>query len=90
MWISLGGWPKMIGTNGFPSSLHAHAEVATSAFGYFLLSVIFIWPLALVIVAIKKTWHPLLLSVGVYGLSFIVCLLAVAVAPSGFLYWWWD
>jgi len=87
---SLGGWPTSIGEHGFPSPLVTHAGIATGFFTVLLLASVFAWPIALVVCALVRRWRGGIFYLGVYALSCLVCFIAMLLAPSQFLYWWWD
>ena len=90
MHASLGGWPDSIGSAGFPSRLAAHAEIAAVAFGGLLLVSLLLWPIAAIMSASVDRLKHALPHLGLFAVSCSVCFAAMLLAPSGFLYWWWD
>jgi hypothetical protein len=87
---SLGGWPSSIGMHGFPPPLITHAEIASQYFSVLLLICIFLWPVGIALSALIRRWRGALLYLGVFAVSFSLSLGATLLAPSEFLYWWWD
>lgn len=87
---SLGAWPASLGTRGFPSPLITHADIAGQYFSVLLLICMFGWPVACVLSALIRRWKGALFYLGVFALSCSVCFGTMLLAPSGFLYWWWD
>jgi hypothetical protein len=87
---SLGGWPESIGRSGFPPPLIAHADLASLSFSALLLVAILAWPTACVLSASIRRWRGALLYLGIFALSSALCFAAMMLAPSQFLYWWWD
>ncbi len=87
---SLGGWPTSTGESGFPSPLITHADIATSCFANLLLVSMFAWPIAVALCAFVRRWRGGIFYLGVYALSCLICFGGMLLAPSGFLYWWWD
>ena len=87
---SLGGWPGSIGTAGFPPALVSHADIASAYFGVLLLVCLFVWPVASALSASIRHWRSALFHLGVFALSCSACFASTLLAPSEFLYWWWD
>ncbi|HPY31888.1 MAG TPA: hypothetical protein PLT00_15455 [Verrucomicrobiota bacterium] len=87
---SLGAWPTSIGERGFPAPLITHASIATGYFGILLLVSIFAWPVAFLLCLLIRRWRVCLYYLGVYALACLLCFGAMLLAPSQFLYWWWD
>lgn len=87
---SLGDWPGSIGTNGFPSALVTHAEVTGNLFSLLLLGSMFAWSPAVLLSALIDRCRGALPYLGVFALSCFACFAAMLLAPSPFLYWWWD
>jgi len=90
MYLSLGGWPESIGEEGFSAFLIIHAYISVYFFGFMFLLVIFISPIALLLCLIIKKWRKRIPYWIVNAVSFGLCFLFIKLAPSGFLYWWWD
>ncbi|MFN7139039.1 MAG: hypothetical protein ACK4UN_06855 [Limisphaerales bacterium] len=87
MHSNFGSWPSSIGNTGFSSSLNTHAAVARIYFAILFLVSVYVWPLGIVIcLGFRKT----VFYFGVYGFACLVCFGAMLIAPSAFLYWWWD
>lgn len=90
MQSSLGGWPGSIGTAGFPDTLLLHYNVAMWAFASLLMGGL---PGALVGVFLSAMIPRLrgyTLLLGCYLLCTGLALALMSLAPSPFLYWWWD
>lgn len=87
---SLGEWPHSIGTNGFSTALSNHASVAVQYFGHLLLFSLFIFPVAFALCVGIPKWRGALFYLGVYALAWLLCFGIMMLAPSPFLYWWWD
>ena len=89
MYLSLGGWPG-IGTEGFPDALYVHYALMTYPFFIsFFFPLILFGPLWIIFYLIKpiRSWLDKLAAL---GLSSVVSTLLTPLAPSGFLYWFWD
>ena len=86
----LDGWPRTIGTAGFPETLVMHAEVAQLVYGALLLGLLFAWPIAVLLCSFVPRLRPGLLYLSVYALSAGVAFGVMQLAPSPFLDWWWD
>jgi hypothetical protein len=87
---TLGAWPTSIGERGFPAPLVTHCYIATNYFGVMILVSIFVWPVAFLVCALIRRWRVCIYYLGAYALSCLVCFGAMLLAPSQFLYWWWD
>ena len=85
----LGHWPKTIGEAGFSSVLTFHAYLATLYWGIWVILMIFLWPIAL-LACLWPSRRKYLLYVGIHALSFFVAVGLMQMAPSGYLFWWWD
>jgi hypothetical protein len=90
MYQSLGAWPTSIGERGFSSLLTTHAYIATDYFAILLLLSVIVWPVALLLCVIIRRWRGLVSYLGIHALSYLVCWGLLLLAPSQFLYWWWD
>lgn len=90
MYWSLGGWPKSIGEAGFPGHLLIHVNITCFYFIILVMVNIFVWPVAFLLCLIIRRWRYSIYYLAVYSLSCYVCLGAMLLAPSQFLYWWWD
>ena len=90
MYSSLGGWPTSIGNSGFPKPLEIHGEIAIGFFGLLLLSNMLLWPAMMVVCFLKIKWRCWIPYLTIYAISFVICCLAMSLAPERFLYWWWD
>ena len=87
---SLGKFPEVIGDRGFPSDLKLHADWAGGYSGYLFFFTLFVWPLLLVLCAKVKTMACFFGQVAAVGISFWVSFALTFLAPSDFIYWWWD
>ena len=89
----LDGWPRVLGTSGFPRALSLHAELSFLSFGSQLIGFF----------AAAVLFSPRLLGLpfpprvrrgldylGLYALLGFVSLGLTFLAPDPFLYWWWD
>ncbi len=90
MYWSLGQWPETIGEEGFPLPLIIHAAIAWGSFAVLVLASIFVWPFAFLACLVIKSWRGGIPYMGIYVLSLLVCFGLMCLAPSKFLYWWWD
>ncbi len=90
MRIALGGWPKSIGNNGFPDALDFQAGLAgTLCLSMFWLSLFTVAP-AILVCLIVAPWRRLAVYFGLHAVFFSLCWGLMLLAPSPFLYWWWD
>ncbi len=87
---SLGAWPASIGERGFPAPLVTHAHIAAVYFSIVLLASIFAWPAIFLLCLVVRRWRGCVYYLGMYAFSSLVCFGAMLLAPSQFLYWWWD
>ena len=90
MYQSLGGWPAGIGEAGFSPMLKTHAYAATNYMSFLLLLTVFVWPVVFLVCVLVRRWRGLVSYLGIYALSFVVSWCLFRLAPSRFLYWWWD
>ena len=89
MYISLAGWSG-IGTDGFPDALYMHYALMTYPFFISFFFPLFLFgPLWIIFYLIKpiRLWMD---KVAAFGVSCVVSTLLNHLAPSGFLYWFWD
>jgi hypothetical protein len=88
---SLGGWTSNfeLREDGFPAPLITHAHIVEDSFTFFLLSLA-AWPLAFIVFLLVPRCRRLLAYLGLYAVSGLACVVAMALAPSQFLHWWWD
>ena len=90
MYLSLGAWPKSIGTHRFSQSLTLHADVLEGT----LLIVIFAnwvgYPILAIWSLIQRRLHGLHAALGIYGISMTVAAGLMLLAPSEFQYWFAD
>ena len=89
MHMDLGQWPQSIGTRGLSPALIGHAEVAYWFFGTILLVGLAL-PLLLVVHALVPKLRRHTIYSATFGVTTWICLALTFLAPSGFLYWWWD
>jgi len=90
MYFKLGGWPSSIGTRGFSSLLVIHSDIATTFFYIVAMITIFLSPVIIVTCLCVEKWRKYILFWIVNAASFGVVWFAIHLAPSNFLYWWWD
>lgn len=90
MHSSFGKWPKAIGNHGFSPALNAHAELGGYYCSWFSLFTPFAWPVVVAIFAIVTRLRRYLPHVLALGVSFWISFPWMFLAPSGFVYWWWD
>ena len=89
IYLSLGDWPG-IGTEGFSDALYVHYALITYPFFIsFFFPLILFGPLWIIFYIIKPI-RPWLDKLAAFGLSCLVSTLLTCLAPSGFLYWFWD
>ena len=89
MYLSLGDWSG-IGTEGFPDALYVHyALMSYPFFISFFFPLILFGPLWIIFYLIKPI-TPWLDKVAAFGVSCVVSTILNHLAPSGFLYWFWD
>jgi hypothetical protein len=90
MYLSLGGWPTLIGDSGFSSALKFHAEIAQYCFGGLFLILFVTWPIAVAVFAVVRRWHAGVHYLGMLALAWALGLGLMELGPDRFLYWWWD
>ncbi|MCP4835227.1 MAG: spore germination protein [Phycisphaera sp.] len=90
MRTSFNGWPGSIGTGGFPPALETHASIAGGYFSWMILVLFAGWPIGFLSCLLVRRWNPGLFYLGVTAISFALGTGVMALAPSGFLNWWWD
>jgi hypothetical protein len=86
----LHSWPHGIGEIGFPSSLVAHANIATYYFVVTLSLSIFILPGAILACLFVPRWRRFVPYFALYAFVCLVCFLLMQLAPEPYLYWWRD
>ena len=89
MYLSLGDWPG-IGTDGFPDALLLHDTLVSYSFSFCLIFPIFVYAPLWIIFYLVKPIRLWLDKLAAFGVSCIVSTLLTQLAPSGFLYWFWD
>ena len=90
MYLSLGGWPTLIGDSGFSSALKFHAEIAQYCFGGLFLILFVTWPIAVAVFAVVRRWHAGVHYLGMLALAWALGLGLMELGPDRFLYWWGD
>ena len=85
----LGGWPNSIGDHGLPQQVIMHADIAQGFFGVILLAGLAM-PLIIGAFALAPKLRAKLVYPALCGSACWLCLFLTALAPSGFLLWWWD
>lgn len=89
MRTSLGAWPETIGMHGFPDALRMHANVALWLFGSLMIGVI-LFPAALGACALVPKLRNGLRGVLAWAGCTLLAWGLMSLAPTEFLYWWWD
>ena len=74
MYLSLGGWPTLIGDSGFSSALKFHAEIAQCCFGGLFLILFVTWPIAVAVFAVVRRWHAGVHYLGMLALAWALGL----------------
>ena len=87
---SLGGWPKSIGTNGFPAALLIHDQILSIYITCLLICTIFVVPVIILVCLLIPRWRHLVVYFVVHLVSLPLCYGLIQLAPEGYLYWWWD
>lgn len=90
MYRSLGAWPTRIGEDGFPEPLVTHAFITQSYCMIFAVVSFYVWPAIFLLCLLVQRRRAYLYYLGVYAAACFVCFGAMFLAPSQFLYWWWD
>ena len=89
MHIRLSGWPERIGTDGFPPDLFTHHDISNGFFGIASLLVLGM-PAVLALFALVPRLRSNMIYPAFCGTACWLCLALTALAPAGFLQWWWD
>ena len=89
MYMSLGGWPKTIGTGGFSRSLEIHADLAMFGFTILLLSNLLAWAMLLGFGCTRRS-QQWIYHLGIFTMSSCICIGLLPFAPDQFVSWWWD
>lgn len=89
MFLSLGALPTTIGERGFPSWLVFHAWIAQGLFTILLLGC-FAWPVVFIVCVLIRRLQFMRRYLGAFMVSCVACAFLMSLAPSQFLYWWWD
>jgi hypothetical protein len=89
MHIRLSGWPERIGTDGFPPDLITHDGISTGLFSVALVLALCM-PAVLVLHALVPRLRSNMIYPAFCGTACWLCLALTALAPAGFLKWWWD
>ena len=87
---SLDGWPKSIGTNGFPTALLIHDQILSIYITCLLICTIFVVPVIILVCLLIPRWRHLVVYFVVHLVSLPLCYGLIQLAPEGYLYWWWD
>ena len=90
MHLSLGAWPTSIGERGFPAPLITHSSIACNYFSVLLLVSFIAWLPTFLLCLLAERWKVGCYYLAVYALACLACFGAMLLAPSQFLYWWWD
>ncbi len=86
----LGGWPDFIGDHGVPQQVIMHVDVAQWLFTIIILLAAFGMPLVMGVFSLAPKLRDKLIYPAFCGTVCWLCLFLTALAPSGFLLWWWD
>ena len=86
----LGGWPEFNGERGLPQQVITHADVAQWLFTIIILLAAFGMPLVIGAFSLAPKLRTKLVYPAFCGAACWLCLFLTALAPSGFLLWWWD
>jgi hypothetical protein len=89
MYLSLGDWPG-IGTDGFPEALLLHNKLVSYLFTISLFFPLILFGPLWILFYLIKPLKPWLDKLAAFGISCVVSALLTQLAPSGFLYWFWD
>ena len=87
---SLDGWPKSIGTNGFPPALLIHDQILSIYITCLLICTIFVVPVIILVCLLIPRWRHLVVYFVIHLVSLPLCYGLIQLAPEGYLYWWWD
>lgn len=90
MYVSLGGWPEVLGERGFSRALTAHANTAFMMFTAMFFTGIFVWPFVFPICVLVKPLRPFSYYLAAFQASNVICLVLMQLGPSKFVWWWWD
>ena len=90
MYASLGGWPTTLGESGLSQSLVMHADWTLWYFEAMILTVLFAWPIALVVCIFFSQLRRFIAPLSLFGVSFALCFILMLLGPAGFQNWWWD
>lgn len=90
MRTSLNGWPASLGTAGFSPALETHASIAFGCFTWLMVVQFAGWPIGFLSCLLVRRWNAGLFYLGVTAISFALGVGVMALAPSGFHFWWWD
>ena len=89
MYLTLDGWADF-GIESLSDNLYVHYALMTYPFFIsFFFPLILFGPLWIIFYLIKPI-RPLLDKVAAFGVSCVISTLLTQLAPSGFLYWFWD
>lgn len=89
MHTRLGGWPDFYGTDRLPGGLLPHVQFAYWMFTAGLLLALCM-PAVLAVFALAPRLRSGMIYPASCGLACWLGLLLTALAPTGFLQWWWD
>ena len=90
MYLALDGWPHSIGDHGFPPLLAAHGVLAFSVFYVVFMVTVFIWPVAFLASLVLPRLRIGAVYLAAYAVSCFFSFGLMLLAPSKFLWWWWD
>ena len=90
MYLSLGSWPEMIGTSGFPPALLLHAEIQSNYLAVLSLFTIFVCPVMFLLCLFIERLKKMVIYPSLQILGMLLFLLQIVLAPEGYRYWWWD
>ena len=90
MHLALGGWPERNGTEGFPPALLMHADIQGAYISGLLFFTVFVAPVLLLVCLLVPPMRHLAVYLALQGLGLLVFIGQMYLAPSAYVYWWWD
>ena len=88
--MNFGGWPESIGTRGFSENLLLHVNIQGWYLSNLALITAFVVPFIILICGLVKKWRFLVPYLLIQIVGLIVFLLQMNLAPSEYVYWFWD
>ena len=90
LYLSLGGWPEMRGTRGFPSALLLHANIQYNYLMFLSLLTLFVCPVMFLLCLLIKRLKKLVIYPSMQILGGILFILQMSFAPDGYTDWLWS